>query len=471
MSDDTNPSETTSTSEQTSEAPSDDSRRTIRIGSQRDEAASSSSNAESAAQYATYDGEGGAPTRDGKLGDELQQEIDAALGNMSIDDLLAAESGGEPRAKEPEIDAQFRATVVKVHRDDVFFSLPGRYEGMASMRQFKETPSPGDAMDVVVRRYNLEDGIYELTIPGASVSVGDWSDIQEGLTVNARVTGHNTGGLECEVNNLRGFIPISQIALYRVENLAEFVDQNFQCVITEANPERRNLVLSRRAILEREKADAKQELMRSIEVGQTREGTVRKIMDFGAFVDIGGVDGLVHISKLSWDRVNHPSDVVEEGQRIKVQIEKIDESTGKISLSYRDLFAHPWQNAADKFQVGSIVSGTISKIMDFGAFVRLEQGIEGLIHISELAHQRIHRVDSVVKEGQEVSVKVVSVDSESQRMALSLKAAQAAPTKDQPDDETVPDAPARELAVKGQNLPLKGGTNQSAGGEHFGLKW
>lgn len=451
-------------------------RKQIKIGSQRednpvspsDEAAVDSS----ATTYATFDGSGGEPTRNGKIGDELQQEIDAALGGMSIDEMLATESTGGTKGTEPQIDARFRATVVKVHREDVFFTMPGRYEGAASLRQFKENPTPGDVMDVVVKGYSTEDGIYELTIPGASVNVGDWSDVQEGLAVEARVTGHNAGGLECEVNSLRGFIPISQIALYRVEDLAEFVDQKFQCIVTEANPQRRNLVLSRRAVLEREKQEAKEQVMQSLEVGQTREGTVRKIMDFGAFVDIGGIDGLVHVSKMSWDRVNHPSEVFKEGQSIKVKVEKIDGSTGKISLSYRDLLEHPWQTVSTRYEIGSMVSGTVSKIMDFGAFVRIDQGIEGLIHISELAHQRVHRVDSVVKEGQEVVVKVVSVDAENQRMSLSLKAAQAASPKHEPQQEEAnQEEPPRELTVKSRNSPLKGGTNKISGGDQFGLKW
>jgi len=451
-------------------------RKKIKIGSQRegdDVDPSGQANAESIGTgYATYDGSGGAPTRDGSRRDELQQEIDAALGGMSIDEILAAETDGGSKATEPQVDARLRATVVKVHREDVFFTLPGRYEGVASLRQFKEAPDAGDVMDVVVKGYNTEDGIYELTIPGATVNVSDWSDIREGLTVEARVTGHNAGGLECDVNNLRGFMPISQIALYRVEDLDEFVDQKFQCIVTEANPDRRNLVLSRRAVLEREKQEAKEEILQSLEVGQTREGIVRKIMDFGAFVDIGGVDGLVHVSKMSWDRVNHPSEVFEEGQKVQVKVEKIDGSTGKISLSYRDLLEHPWQNISAKYEIGSMVSGTVSKIMDFGAFVRLEQGIEGLIHISELAHQRVHRVDSVVKEGQELTVKVLSVDAENQRMSLSLKAAQAAPQKHDPtEEEAAEESPPRELAVKSRNSPLKGGTNKRSGGDQFGLKW
>ena len=154
--------------------------------------------------------------------------------------------------------------------------------------------------------------------------MGDWSEVSEGMIVEARVTGHNKGGLECEVNRLRGFIPASQISLYRVEDLAQFVGQKFACVITEANPDKGNLVLSRRAVLEREKAEAKTKLLAELEVGQVREGIVRSLQEFGAFVDLGGVDGLIHISQLSWDRIRHASEVLELGQKVKVKIQKID---------------------------------------------------------------------------------------------------------------------------------------------------
>jgi small subunit ribosomal protein S1 len=254
--------------------------------------------------------------------------------------------------------------------------------------------------------------------------------------------------------------------------VAEFVDQKFSCVVTEANPARGNLVLSRRAVLEREQAAEKERLMQSLEVGQVREGVVRNIRDFGAFVDLGGVDGLVHISKLSWDRIGHPSDVLEEGQRVQVKIEKIDEATGKISLSYRDLLEHPWEQAAQKYHENDIVTGTVSRIADFGAFVKLEAGVEGLVHVSELAHHRVQRVDTVVKEGQEVQVKILSIDPDSQRMSLSLKAVQGPPPEDDKTRrQTAEEEPPRARATKPHRGPLKGGTNRPTGGEQFGLNW
>ena len=412
------------------------------------------------------------PPRIQRLSDDLQKEIDEALAGVSLDALMSGDASGPDRGPEPKIDERYRAAVVKIHREDIFFSLPGLYEGMASMRQFDEPPQVGEAMEVIVRRFNPEEGLYELTVPGKSVSVADWSDIEEGTIVEALVTGHNTGGLECEVNKIRAFIPISQVSLYRVEDLEQFKGEKFACVVTEANPERRNLVLSRRAALEREREATREKLLASLHVGKELEGVVRNIRDFGAFVDLGGVDGLVHISKLSWDRVNHPSDVLEEGQRIKVKIEKIDETTGKIGLSYRDTLEQPWQNAEQSFPIGAIVDGKVSKIMDFGAFVRLAAGIEGLVHVSELAHHRVSRVDSIVQQGQEVQVKVLSIDPENQRISLSIKAVQQPPASAaKPTSEAEPEEPARPKATKSYTAPLKGGTNRPTGGEEFGLKW
>ena len=401
---------------------------------------------------------------------DLDDEIAAALGDQSLDDLIAAENAPSGELS-LEADSQVRGTVVKVHREDVFFSLGGRNEGVASLKQFEQPPEPGTTMDVIVVQLNQVEGLYELTIPGAAVSVGDWSDISEGLVVEARITGHNKGGLECEVNKIRGFVPASQVSMYRVEDFEQFVDQTLPCVVTEVNPERRNLVLSHRAVLEREQEQTRQKLLDELEVGQTREGVVRRLQDFGAFVDIGGVDGLVHVSRLSWDRIGHPSEVLEEGQQIQVKVEKIDKTTGKIGLSYRDTLEQPWENIDTKFPIGSVVSGTVTRTTNFGAFVRVATGIEGLIHISELAHYRVQRVTSVVKQGQEVEVKVVSVDRESQRMGLSLKAlvTVSEPTKETAESDELEQV--IESTVPQHEGELKGGTNRSSGGDKFGLKW
>ena len=405
-----------------------------------------------------------------KLPVELELEVEMALGGMSLDEVLDPAADASLADLEP--DTKLQGRVASIHRDNVFVDLGRRNQGVLSLRQFAERPEPGAVVDVVVHRFDADEGLYQLTMVGGAVDVADWSQLAEGVLVQARITGHNKGGLECEVNHIRGFIPAGQVSLYRIEDFAPLVGETMVCLVTEANPDRRNLVLSRRAVLEREKEEAKTKMMAELAEGQVRDGTVRSLQDYGAFVDLGGVDGLLHVSQLSWQRVKHPSEVLTVGQPIKVKIKKIDHETGKISLAFRDLTENPWTTASQKYPVTSTHEGTVTKIMDFGAFVELEPGIEGLVHISELSHGRVWRASDVVSVGQEVEVKVLSIDTEQQRISLSMKALMSKPEpakKEKSETEAPePEAPAAPLPqFKGT---LKGGTGRSSGGEQFGLK-
>lgn len=410
------------------------------------------------------------PSRREPVTEDLQREIDAALGEMSLEDLLAAPVTTQA-SREVERDERRLARVLRVHGDDVFFALDGRHEGVASVRAFPAPPAAGEQWDVIVRGFNAEDGFYELSVPGQSIDVSDWADLDEGVVVEARVTAANSGGLECMVNNIRGFIPASQVSMYRVEDFSEFVGQRLMCVATEVNPRRKNLVLSHRAVLEREKEESRQKLLAELEPGQTREGVVRNVRDFGVFVDLGGVDGMIHVTQLSWERIKHPSEVLKEGQKVKVRVEKVSPETGKISLSYRDLLEHPWENIDARFPIGSVHKGPVTRTAKFGAFVRLAPGVEGLIHVSELAHRRIRRVEDVVKEGDEIAVKILSVEREAQRISLSLKATQAKPEEVKPEAEEETEEPAPQPIIKRRNAPLKGGVDRPSGGDSFGLNW
>ena len=400
---------------------------------------------------------------------ELELEVEEALGGVSLDEVIEPAGGAAPAGELPH-DSRHRGRIASIHRDNVFVDLGGRNQGVLSLRQFPTAPEVGAEVEVIVVRFDPEEGLCQLALPGAAVDVADWSDLAAGMVVDAKITGHNKGGLECEVNHIRGFIPAGQISLFRVEDFSQFVGEAMTCVVTEANPDRRNLVLSRRAVLEREKAEAKTKLMAELAEGQVREGVVRSLQDYGAFIDLGGVDGLLHVSQLSWQRVKHPSEVLQVGQPIKVKIRKVDAESGKISLAFRDLSENPWTTAPQKYPGTSVHEGTISKIMDFGAFVELEPGVEGLVHISELSHGRVFRVRDVVSEGQKVEVKVISIDPEQQRISLSMKALQARPGAKKAEAE------AEEEAVPSPPLPkskgeLKGGLGRGTGGDQFGLKW
>jgi small subunit ribosomal protein S1 len=402
------------------------------------------------------------------LSPDLEDEFQQALGGAPVDSLLgSAEEISKQALLEPE--SKHVGRVVAVHRDDVFIELGGREQGAVPLLQFDSPPQPGQTLEVRVQRFNAEEGLYELALPHVAASIGDWSDLSEGLLVEAKVTGHNAGGLEAEVNHIRGFIPVSQIAIYRVEHLEEFVGQTLPCLVVEANPDRRNLVLSRRAVLEREKEEARKVFWQSLEVGQVREGVVRKLMDFGVFVDLGGADGLLHISQLAWGRVRHPSEVLQEGQTIRVRIDKIDPESRRIGLAYRELMQSPWTDAERKYPPLSTVHGKVTKLMDFGAFVELEPGVEGLVHISELAHKRVWRVSDVVKEGDEVDAVVLSIDTEAKRISLSMKNALPPEEPVAAEPEKAADEPAAPPKKKKPDLPLRGGLGRSTG-DRFGLK-
>jgi small subunit ribosomal protein S1 len=410
------------------------------------------------------------PGRRGKLTAELEKEIQDALGDMALDEMLAAD------AKKPipvATDNKMHGTIVRIDRGLAFVVMGGRNEGIIPLPEFKTLPEVGQHVEVVVRRFNNNDGIYELGLPGAATSVESFEELEVGTVVDAKVTGANTGGLEVTVNAMKGFIPISQIALYRVENIGEFVGQRMQCIVMEANAARKKLVLSRRSLLEREKEESKVQILKTLEVGQKRVGIVRKLMDFGAFVDLGGVDGLIPIGQMSWDRIKHPSEVLKEGQKVEVRVEKIDEATKKISLSFRDAAEHPWKRVSEQFHTGQVVKGVVTRTAEYGAFVKLAPGIEGLVHVSELAHHRVFQITNYAKEGQEVEVKILSIDPQAQKMSLSLKATLAPPPgkeSGKPKAEEL-DETRREAIVPKRQAPLKGGTKGQKGGEKFGLNW
>jgi small subunit ribosomal protein S1 len=398
------------------------------------------------------------------------EELEGVLAGADLDALMIGDRKGRADVG-LETGGRYQARVIKIHNANVFVTLGGPNEGVIPLLQFTDMPTEGLNVEVVIRSFNADEGLYELSIPGEAISANDWGDLEEGAVVEARVESANTGGVECKVGNVRGFIPISQLSEFRIENAADYVGQKLLCVITESNPRRGNLVLSHRAVLEREKQQKRQERLASLEIGQKCEGTVRKVMDFGVFVDIGGLDGLIHISQLSWDKVKHPSEVVKEGDNVSVRIEKFDPKTGKISLSYRDSQDDPWNDADARFPAGSTTSGTVSRLANFGAFVKLATGIEGLVHISELAHRRVQNVGQVLKEGQEVEVKILSVDRNAQRISLSLKATQAKPENAKTQSESAPEEESRrESSVRKYQGPLRGGTG-SGGGELFGLKF
>jgi len=409
------------------------------------------------------------------LDDDLEQDFEAALAGVAIDDLVASSTSA--RADAPiEPGTRLSGTVLSLGADTAFVDLGERRQGALKLAGLdpESIPAVGDVLPLTVGLRNDEDGLYDVAFANRAVSVEDWSQLEAGMIVEARVTAANKGGLECQVAGLRGFMPASLVSTWRVENLEEMVGQTLESLVTEIVPAARRLVLSRRAVIEKQAAEARTKLLETLEVGTTLDGTVRSVRDFGAFVDIGeGVEGLVHVSQLSWDRVANPADVLQPGQRVRVVVKKIDQQTGKIALSARDLVESPWKRAAEKYHTGATVRGVVSRIAQFGAFVKLEPGVEGLVHVSELATRHVRSVADVVKEGEQVECRVLAVDPDEQRMSLSIKALAAKPAAvmDEAEADDAPVADELPQASKKRPGPLKGGLGGQSMGERFGLKW
>jgi small subunit ribosomal protein S1 len=390
---------------------------------------------------------------------DMERELQEAMGGMSEKELYGDEKSRR-QARAPGGEGPKKGRVFRIHGQDVFIELPGgRTQGVLPLMQFPEGPPPlGSEIEVHIEGFD-PDGVLILSRKGAAVEA-DWDSVVQGMLVEARVTATNKGGLSVDVNGIRGFMPVSQIDLYRVDDMEQYVNQRLRCLVAEVDREERNLVVSRRALLEKEREEGREKLWQEIAEGQVREGVVRSVRDFGAFVDLGGADGLLHVSELSWVRVKDAGEVVQPGQRVKVVVLKVDREARKIGLGMKQLTSSPWDEAAKTFHLGSIVTGKVSRLMDFGAFVELGPGLEGLIHVSELAPQRIRRVSDVVKVGQEVQVMILNIDPAQRRIALSLKAAlvkepEAEASAEEEEEEAAPAKPR-----KPRTTPLRGGVGQ-----------
>jgi len=376
--------------------------------------------------------------------------VDMRLNDLDKDieaDLAAAMSGFETEiqgdaeaAKQQAIKAfqtpkepgtKKKGRVISIHGQDVFIDVPGgRSQGFMPMLQFDKPPQIGDEVEFNVEGYDSANGVLKLTREGSAQHV-DWSSVRIGQTVEARVTGTNKGGLSVEVNGIRGFLPISQIDIYRVENVEQFLNQKLICMVAEVQPAERNLVVSRKALLEKEREVLREKFWETVEEGQVLKGTVRGIQPFGAFVDLGGADGLLPVSELSWGRIGTPSEVVSIGQQVEVKVKRIDRAARKLSLSLKDLLASPWDTLGSRFPVGSQATVKVTRIQEFGAFAEVEPGVEGLIHVSEMVLGRGSRIRDRVQEGKEVEVQILSIDKEARRMSLSMKALEVAKQKEE----------------------------------------
>ncbi|MDN3241379.1 30S ribosomal protein S1 [Glycomyces tritici] len=327
-------------------------------------------------------------------------------------------------------------TVVKVDRDEVLLDIGYKTEGVIPSRELsikhdvdpEDVVSVGDHVEALVLQKEDKEGRLILSKKRAQYERA-WGTIEkikeEDGVVRGSVIEVVKGGLILDIG-LRGFLPASLVEMRRVRDLQPYVGRELEAKIIELDKNRNNVVLSRRAWLEQTQSEVRTEFLHQLAKGQVRKGTVSSIVNFGAFVDLGGVDGLVHVSELSWKHIDHPSEVVEVGQPVEVEVLEVDLDRERVSLSLKATQEDPWRQFARTHAIGQIVPGKVTKLVPFGAFVRVEDGIEGLVHISELAERHVEVPEQVVKVGSDAMVKVIDIDLDRRRISLSLKQANEA---------------------------------------------
>ncbi len=409
----------------------------------------------------------GAPAESGVSADETADAPAAAEEDEPV--APVRELGPEPTTMEEllaEQDSDIKSfkhgdvvdgTVVRIDKDEILVDIGAKSEGVVSNRELfgrhgegQPELKIGDTVLVYVLQPESPEGHVVLSLRRAGLE-RKWRAMQEqfeeGVIIEAPVIDHNKGGLIVDCG-IRGFVPISQIVDFPrrpqndqprdaaqeiAEKLQPFVGRKLRLKILEVNRKANRLILSEKVALYEERREKRDELFSSLQVGQTVKGTVRSIAPFGVFIDLGGIDGLVHKSELSWNKVNNPEAGYKVGEEVEAEVIDINHERGRISLSIRRLQPDPWHSTVADFNVGDVIDGTVTKLVNFGAFVRVRDGLEGLIHISELSHQRVAHPADVVHEGQQLKLKIISLDSERHRLGLSLKQAEEPPARPAPE--------------------------------------
>jgi small subunit ribosomal protein S1 len=379
------------------------------------------------------------PLGDDYTPEELIQAMESSLRDFKDGDIVEGE-------------------VVKIDRDEVLLDIGYKSEGVIPSKELSirhdvdpnEVVKVGDRIEALVLQKEDKEGRLILSKKRAQYERA-WGRIEEtmaaGHTIKGPVIEVVKGGLILDIG-LRGFLPASLVDLRRVRDLQPYIGTELEAKIIELDRNRNNVVLSRRAFLEESQSEGRKKFLENLQKGERRKGTVSSIVNFGAFVDLGGVDGLVHVSELSWKHVDHPSEVVAVGQEVEVEVLDVDLERERVSLSLKATQEDPWKEFERKYKAGEVISGQVTKLVPFGAFVRVAQGIEGLVHISELSHEHVEEPGSVVSVGDEVQVKVVDVDVSRRRISLSMRQVAPAPAKPPTEIEVEPESertPAEKL--------------------------
>ncbi len=374
----------------------------------------------------------------------VEEEVAEALGDMSLMDMdaIVGNMGGtsnKSQSSSSDADAIpgiLRGRVLKIESDGLFISnLGGKSEGFLPIVEIEEGENikEGDPIDVCIVRRDPKDGLLILSRSAATQQIM-LKNLKAGDHVEVTVTGSNKGGLEVKIKGgVKAFMPISQIDVYRVEDedKDKFVGQKMICEVTQADRNDRNIVVSHRKIVEAQQSENAEKLWDELEQGQVYPGTVRSLMDYGAFIDLGGVDGLVHISEISWAHIDKPGDMLVVGQQVNVFVKEINKEKKRLALSLKLVNGDPWSSVGDKYPVGMRCQAKVVRLMNFGAFAELEPGIEGLIPVSEMSWLgRVNHPKEVVKEGDLVDVEILKCSTENRQISMSIKAVQGNPWDD-----------------------------------------
>jgi small subunit ribosomal protein S1 len=330
--------------------------------------------------------------------------------------------------------------ILRVDDDFVLVDVGYKSEGQIPRNEWDEDDPPEVGQTFKVLIEEVEGAPDQLEEPRGMIALSkrkarkieDWMKVMETVHENDVVTGAVTrkikGGLLVDVSGVNVFLPASQVDIRRPADIGDYVGRTIQCIVLKIDEARRNIVVSRRALIEQERAEKKKQLLDTLEVGQIRKGVVKNIAEFGAFVDLGGIDGLLHITDMSWGRIGHPSEMVHIDEELEVQILHIDREREKIALGLKQKSASPWEHVGEKYPVGSVIKGTVVNVMSYGAFVKLEEGIEGLVHISEMSWtKRISHPNELVHTDDEINVVVLGINKEKQEISLGMKQTQENP--------------------------------------------
>jgi small subunit ribosomal protein S1 len=370
--------------------------------------------------------------RELELGDDLEQELELAMAGAGEEEYSIG-------AGTLAVNSVLQGRVLRVDDEFVLVDVGYKSEGHIPRNEWDESEPPpqiGDVVKVLLEEFEeggIEDQRGLITLSKRKARrIEDWLRVMESVKENDVVTGFVTrkikGGLLVDISGVNVFLPASQVDIRRPADIGDYCGRAIQCLVLKIDEARRNIVVSRRALIEQERAERKKQLMETLEVGQIRRGIVKNIADFGAFVDLGGIDGLLHITDMSWARIGHPSEMVQIDQEVEVQVLHIDRDREKIALGMKQRTASPWIKVAEKYPVGTVCNGTVVNVMSYGAFVKLEDGVEGLVHISEMSWtKRVSHPSELVKPGDEVEVVVLAINKEKQEISLGMKQTQQNP--------------------------------------------